>query len=320
MVDCLISMVTKKRDTKVKFALLFIVIISLTVVYYNRQSFVDWSDVEKIAEYPNNATIGDTVKIHYYLENTKPHDIKVKPRTEFSTSFHYASNPDIQTTSQIAEDYGVDYLAIKSKSREYIHTETIEASQLGTLYVQVSGLPDAEILILPKGYNYSNGQSSPPDQFELLTEFLPIETVVDDWWDRGLKVFLPLYLPNNIEPQGVWTHGADEGLGSFAVFVFSAYNRTDVATAEIIICVSDEDKAFEKNKSWGMTYFFDFASAYVELSVPVSYHEYLEMYGPYSTRVQIRIFSMYYLMRVEPSILLGDIKEIIWSLIPITDL
>ena len=297
----------------------FIIIISLAVAYYYRQYFVDWYDVEKKAEYPSNATIGDTVKIHYYLENTKPHDIKVKPRTEFSTSFYYASNPDIRTTNLIVGVCGVDYLAVKSKSREYVYAETIEATQLGTLHVQMSGLPDAEILILPKGYNYSSGHSSPPDQFELITGFLPIETVVDDWWDRGLKVFLPNYLPNNIEPLGAWTHSTDEGVGSFAVFVFSAYNRTDITTAEIIICVSDEDIPFEKNK-WGISYFFDSVSAYVELSVPVSFNEYLEMYGPYSTRVQMRIDSMYYWMRVEPSILLGDIKEILWSLIPITDL
>ena len=312
-------MVTINRKTVGKSAVLFIIIISLAVAYYYRQYFMDWSDVEKIAEYPSNATIGDTVKIHYYLENTKPHDIKVKPRTEFSTSFYYASNPDIRTTNLMVAICPVDYLAVKSKSRVYIWAETIEATQLGTLHVQVSGFPDAEILILPKEYNYSSGHSSPPDQFELLTEFLPIETVVDDWWDRGLNIFLPHYLPNNIEPLGVWTYSDDEGVGSFAVFVFSAYNRTDITTAEIIICVSDEDMPFEKNK-WGISYFFDSVSAYVELSVPVSSNEYLEMYGPYSTSVQMRIGSMYYWMRVEPSILLGDIKEILWSLIPITDL
>jgi len=311
------------RGTKVIPAILFVIVISLALVHYSyRRSFVDWSDVEKIAKHTSNVAMGDTVHIQYYLVNPRSHDIKVKPVTDFNTSFHYTSKPDVQNASLTVEDYGVDYLTVKSRSRECVHTEKIETMQLGTLHVHVSGLPDAEILVLPRGYNYSCWQSRPYDQIELLTDFLPVETVVDYWWDEGLKVFIPPYLPHNIEPTGAWTHVDGERLGSYAVFVFSAYNRTDIATAEIIMGVSEEDMSVDENASWGININLDpgDVEADIALSVPVRYREFLEMYGPYSTRVQMRIGSLYYWMRVEPSILLEDIIKIVSHMVPITDL
>ncbi len=302
------------RETKVISAILFATLLSLIGAHYlDRQTFVDWSDVEKIAEFNREATLGDTIQIGYYLVNTKSHDIKVIPRHTFGTSTYYASKPDERVTTHVNVNWAEKYITVPAKSSQSVHTETVTATMTGTLHIQVSGLPEAEILVLPEGYNYTSWHSEPPSPWDG-ADLLPVETVVNDWRDRGMNVYLPQYLPDNIEPLGARIQVTDEGLASSAVFVFSAYNRSQTGTAEVTIGVQEGVSSFENHTSWGMYIYSDPVSARIELPVEVRNSEYLELYGPHSTWVQMQIDSMYYWMRAEPSILLEDIKKIILSM------
>ena len=302
------------RETKVISAIMFITALSLVGAYYlDRQYFVDWSEVEKKAEYDSEAVLGDTIQISYYFVNPKSHDIKVEPRTNFSLSTYYASNPEERITANINVNMEEKLITVPAKTTRYMHSETVTATQLGTLHAQVSGLPEAKILVLPKGYNYTHWHSEPPTPWDG-ADLLPVETVVNDWREKGMNVYLPQYLPNNIEPLGARIQVTDEGSASSAVFVFSAYNRSQTGTAEITIGVREGVSSFENHASWGMRIYSYPVSALIELPVEVRYSDYLELYGPYSTCVQMEIGSMYYWMRVEPSILLDDIKKIILSM------
>ena len=302
------------RETKVISVILFAAFLSLVGAFYlDRQYFVDWSEVEKIAEYDSVAILGDTIQISYYFVNPEFHDIKVEPRNSFGLSIYYASNPEERITGHVTVNRVEKFITVPAKSTQSVHSERVTATQLGTLHVQVSGLPEVEILVLPEGYNYTPWHSEPPTPWDG-ADLLPVETVVNDWRDKGMNVYLPQYLPNNIEPLGARIQVTDEGLASSAVFVFSAYNRSQTGTAEITIGVQEGVSSFDNHTSWGMYIYSYPVSACIELPVEVRYSAYLELYGPYSTWVQMQIGSMYYWMRVEPSILLDDIRKIITSM------
>ena len=312
--DDTLSKFSVDRETKVIMAILFATLLALVGAHYlDRQYFIDWSDVEKIAEFNREATLGDAIQIGYYLVNTKSHDIKVIPRHTFETSTYYASKPDERVTAHVNVNWAEKYITVPAKSSQSVHTETVTATMTGTLHIQVSGLPEAEILVLPEGYNYTPWHSEPPTPWDG-ADLLPVETVVNDWREKGTNVYLPQYLPNNIEPLGARIQVTDEGLASSAVFVFSAYNRSQTGTAEITIGVREGVSSFDNHTTWGMHIYTYPVSARIELPVEVRYSDYLELYGPYSTWVQMQIDSMYYWMRVEPSILLDDIRKIITSM------
>jgi len=302
------------RETKIISVILFATFLSLVGAYYlDRQYFVDWSDVEKTAEYDRVAVLGDTIQISYYFVNPESHDIKVEPRNSFGLSIYYASKPEERITAHVTVNRVEKFITVPAMSEKAIHTETVTATQLGTLHVQVTGLPEAKTLVLPEDYNYTPWHSEPPSPWDG-AELLPVEAVVNDWRDKGMNVYLPQYLPNNIEPLGARIQVTDEGLASSAVFVFSAYNRSKTGTAEITIGVREGVSSFENHTSWGMHIYSYPVSACIELPVEVRCSAYLELYGPYSTWVQMQIDSMYYWMRVEPSILLDDIRKIITSM------
>ena len=141
-----LSLNTVNRDTKVISAILFLAFLSLVGAYYlDRQYFVDWSDVEKTAEYDSVAILGDTILIRYYFVNPKSHDIKVEPRNSFGLSIYYASNPEERITAHVTVNRVEKFITVPAKSTQPVHSETVTATQLGTLYVQLSGLPEVQI-------------------------------------------------------------------------------------------------------------------------------------------------------------------------------
>ncbi|NQT09528.1 hypothetical protein HQ586_10665 [Candidatus Bathyarchaeota archaeon] len=139
-------MVTLDRETKVISAILFATLLSLVGAYYlDRQYFVDWSEVEKIAEYDSVAVLGDTILIKYYFVNPESHDIKVEPRNSFGLSIYYASKPDERVTANVNVNWAEKFITVPAKSTQSVHSETVTATQLGTLHVQLSGLPEVQI-------------------------------------------------------------------------------------------------------------------------------------------------------------------------------
>ena len=139
-------MVTLDRETKVISAILFITALSLVGAYYlDRQYFVDWSEVEKIAEYDSEVVLGDMIQIRYYFVNPESHDIKVEPRNSFGLSIYYASNPEERITAHVTVNRVEKFITVPAKSTQSVHSETVTATQLGTLHVQLSGLPEVQI-------------------------------------------------------------------------------------------------------------------------------------------------------------------------------
>ena len=140
------SLIRVDRETKVISAILFATLLALVGAYYiDRQYFVDWSDVEKTAEYDHEAILGDTIEIRYYFVNPNSHDIKVERRPQFGLSIYYESNPDERITATVHVTPTDKYITVPTKSNRSIHTETVTATQLGTLHVQLSGLPEVQI-------------------------------------------------------------------------------------------------------------------------------------------------------------------------------
>ena len=134
------------RETKVISVILFAMFLSLVGAYYlDRQYFVDWSNVEKIAEYDRVAVLGDTIQIRYYFVNPESHDIKVEPRNSFGLSIYYASKPEERVTANVNVNWAEKYITVPAKSNQSVHSETVTATQLGTLHVQLSGLPEVQI-------------------------------------------------------------------------------------------------------------------------------------------------------------------------------
>ena len=134
------------RETKVISAILFITALSLIGAYYlDRQYFVDWSEVEKTAEYDRVAILGDKILIRYYFVNPESHDIKVEPRNSFGLSIYYASNPEERITAHVTVNRVEKFITVPAKSTQPVHSETVTATQLGTLHVQLSGLPEVQI-------------------------------------------------------------------------------------------------------------------------------------------------------------------------------
>jgi len=141
-----LSMPSVDRETKVISVILFATLLTLVGAHYiDRQYFVDWSEVEKTAEYDHEATLGDTVQIRYYFVNPNPHDIKVERRLQFGFTTYYESNPDERITATVHVTPTDKYITVPAKSNRSIHTETVTATQLGTLHVQLSGLPEVQI-------------------------------------------------------------------------------------------------------------------------------------------------------------------------------
>ncbi|MBA7466541.1 hypothetical protein GH157_06340 [archaeon] len=134
------------RETKVISFILFAMFLSLVGAYYlDRQYFVDWSDVEKTAEYDRVAVLGDTIQIRYYFVNPESHDISVEPRNSFGLSIYYASNPEERVTANVNVNWVETFITVPAKSNQSVHSETVTATQLGTLHVQLSGLPEVQI-------------------------------------------------------------------------------------------------------------------------------------------------------------------------------
>lgn len=137
------------HETKVISAILFATFLSLVGAYYfDRQYFVDWADVEKIAEYDSEVIIGDTIQISYYLVNPKSHDVKVEPRLSHGLSTYYESNPDERITTNVNVHPLYKFITVPAKSKLQVFAETVTATQLGTLHVKVTGLPEVQIDVL----------------------------------------------------------------------------------------------------------------------------------------------------------------------------
>lgn len=144
-------MVSVDRETKVISAILFATLLSLIGArYLDRQSFVDWSDVEKIAEYDREATIGDTIEIRYYLVNDRPYAIKVKPELNYFSTIYYSSDPDKRTLPSFGEGPDDPYFKIPAKSKERIHSVHYVAERAGRLIIDIYGYPDVQIDVLPE--------------------------------------------------------------------------------------------------------------------------------------------------------------------------
>jgi len=160
--DDTLSLFSVDRETKVISAILFITALSLVGAhYFDSIYFVDWSDVEKAAEYDSEVIIGDTIQISYYLVNPKSHDIKVEPRLSHGLSTYYESNPDERITTNVNVHPLYKFITVQAKSKLQVFAETVTATQVGTLHVQVTGLPEVRIDILPE-YSYVMELNSEP--------------------------------------------------------------------------------------------------------------------------------------------------------------
>jgi hypothetical protein len=158
----ILSLSSVDRETKVISVILFITALSLVGAYYlDRQYFVDWSDVEKIAEYDSEVIIGDTIQISYYLVNPKSHEVKVEPRLSHGLSTYYESNPEERITTNVNVHPLYKIITVPAKSKLQVFAETVTATQLGTLHVEVTGLPEVRIDVLPE-YSYVMKLNSEP--------------------------------------------------------------------------------------------------------------------------------------------------------------
>ena len=150
------------RETKVISAILFITALSLVGArYLDRQSFVDWSDVEKIAEYDREAGIGDSIEIRYYLVNDRPYAIKVKPELNYYSAIYYSSDPDKRTVPSSGERPDEPYVKIPANSKEEIHSVSYVVERAGRLIIEFYRFPDVQIDILPE-YSYVMKLNSEP--------------------------------------------------------------------------------------------------------------------------------------------------------------
>ena len=150
------------RETKVISAILFITALSLVGAYYlDRQYFVDWSDLEKQAEYNETVTVGGEIVVRYYLVNNEPHEVKVERKLSFGFSMYYASDPENRNTANINKTPTEKYITIPAYSRKQVHTEHYYAERTGSLVLQISTLPEVRIEILPE-YSYVMELNSEP--------------------------------------------------------------------------------------------------------------------------------------------------------------
>jgi len=149
-----LSLSNTSRETKVISAILFATLLSLVGTrYLDRQGFVDWSDVEKIAEYDREAGIGDSIEIRYYLVNDRPYAIKVKPELTYYYAIYYSSDPDKRTLPSFGEGPDDPYFKIPANSKERIHSVHYVAERAGRLIIDIYGYPDVQIDVLPE-YSY----------------------------------------------------------------------------------------------------------------------------------------------------------------------
>lgn len=178
------SLPSVDRETKVISAILFITALSLVGAYYlDRQYFVDWSDVERIAEYDQEAAraspdlsllelrlqsdeeeycLGDTANVSIYLANPSVYPILVDTSTPIS--FHGEAEVQIGVV-EVGVPYNsdADQLIIELSSENVIGTiSTIPWEQgLFTFYAELGPLSaNYTVQILEpnatKYYTYSN--------------------------------------------------------------------------------------------------------------------------------------------------------------------
>ena len=147
-------MVTLDRETKVISAILFATLLSLVGAHYlDRQTFVEWSDVKRIAEYDECALLGSTVTVEYYLVNDRPVDIKVEPKLSFMMSHQYAS--DTEDVVAVYENISPasKYITIPANDRVPYGSETFTLTKTGQFVVQRTTFPEVRIDVVPE-YSY----------------------------------------------------------------------------------------------------------------------------------------------------------------------
>jgi hypothetical protein len=150
------------RDTKVISAILFITALSLVGAYYlDRQNFVDWSDVKRVAEYDECAILGSTITIEYYLVNDRSVDIKVERKLSFMMSNRYTSDTEdvVAATQNISP--ASKYITIPANDRVPYGSETFTLTKTGQFVVQKTTFPEVRIDVVPE-YSYEMKLNSEP--------------------------------------------------------------------------------------------------------------------------------------------------------------
>jgi len=108
---------------------------------------VEWLDVERIAIYDENATLGSTITIEYYLVNDRPVDVKVERILTFTISHLWSSEPNAEK-STVHIDHPSKYITIPANDRVLYGSETIYIKKTGYLVVQKTAFPDVRINVV----------------------------------------------------------------------------------------------------------------------------------------------------------------------------
>ena len=156
------SLSSISRETKVISVILFITALSLVGAYYlDRQYFVDWADVDKIAEYDECVILGSTITIEYYLVNDRSVDIKVEPKLSFMMSHQYTSDTEDVVAVYQNISPASKYIIIPANDRVPYGSETFTLTKTGQFVVQKTTFPEVRIDVLPE-YSYVIELNSEP--------------------------------------------------------------------------------------------------------------------------------------------------------------
>ncbi|HUS77991.1 MAG TPA: hypothetical protein VM050_04950 [Patescibacteria group bacterium] len=151
-----------------------------------------------------------------------------------------------------------------------------------------------------------------PAPFELKSTFALITTVSDQWNKSGMSLHLPTKLSGKLIPMGVWISCTDDNkYGDYGIFIYSAKNRTKIATAELVIEVRPGSVLpFNKESALGIFTTINGCDAYIQENALVGHVEYRKLYGNNSTILCIIIDNLCYWMRGMPQLSVKDMVNI----------
>lgn len=147
---------------------------------------------------------------------------------------------------------------------------------------------------------------------------VPFEVVAKAWSARNITLFLPIFLPNGLEPTAAYTVISNGKGGHIAIFVYSNKGLDKIENAELTIEVyPSEDLPFDpKSTKGGVFTTINGWKVYYNEEAPVGHEEYQQLYGPYARLISVYINGMNYLYRGAPPLTIQDMIKIVESMKP----
>ncbi|MBS7631784.1 hypothetical protein KEJ47_09520 [Candidatus Bathyarchaeota archaeon] len=129
----------------------------------------------------------------------------------------------------------------------------------------------------------------------------------------GFNLYLPSNLPDNLTPTVAWTTSTQR---ASYVFVFSKSGSRNLETAELIMeLIPSSSLIFYREKETDILTEINGWEVFMCEDAYVGFKEYATKYGTqYAKLICVRIGSLNYLFRAEPSITMNELIDVVKSM------